>query len=775
MAVGTKSGVIQVLHLEDNEIDHLLVQSMMEGDGIDCEFFTVQNRVDFESALMNTRFDLIISDFTLPAFDGLTGLFLARQLAPKTPFIFFSGTIGEETAVESLMHGASDYVIKHRPRRLLPAIRGALEKAREQALLEETQKRNREQAALLDKARDGIMVCDLNHRIVYWNKGAERIYGWTSAEAMGRDVTELLFTEDPPANVYDSFKQAFEQGEWSGELEQSAKDGRSVVVQARATLIYNENGQPKSLLLINTDVTESKRLEEKLQRAHRMENLGALVSGITHDLNNALAPILIGVDLLREANANDPALVMIEKSVRHGTEMVRQILTFARGHEIKKDPTDVGRLLREIDKVIECTFPKNIRCQVKLDGNLWTVAAVGTQIYQVLMNLCVNARDAMPKGGALVLTARNLELGPDPSKIHPEARSGDYVCVSVADTGSGMPPAQLEKIFEPFFTTKPVGKGTGLGLSNCLQIVKNHGGFMTVNSQVDVGTEFLFYLPAFSRMQLGLARDAVLLPGGHGECILVVDHEASMVALVRSALENFGYQVAGVASAWEAMTFLEVQREMIQLLMINVNVPLAGKLIAAASAGPDTRRIRTILTGGAKNEVADESRTQLKADARVPKPFTMEQLLMTVQQVLVAEGPLAATAKPNPKSRRILVVDDDPIISKSVQLLLQADGHQVTTADVSSQALGLLDQHGFDLAMIDYTMPEMSGDELAAAIKVKFPGLPLIMTTAYADQLSMSGRMPAGVDLVIGKPFTRDELRQAVARFSSEDRPSIGS
>lgn len=635
MAQDVKAGPIRVLHLEDNEIDHLLVRSMMESDGLACEFVAVQTRSDFESALTTETFDLIISDYTLPSFDGLSGLFLARRLAPKTPFIFFSGTIGEDSAVESLKKGATDYVIKYRPRRLVPAIRNALQMAREQALLEESQNRNREQAALLDKARDGILVCDLNNRVVYWNQGAERIYGWSAGEATGKNIIGLLFQGRPPAQLYESLKSINERGEWVGELEEFTKDGREITVQVRATLIRDETGNSKSLLIINTDVTETRQLEEKFLRAQRMESLGVLVSGIAHDLNNALSPILIGIEIMRkDRGADEGVLIVMEKSARHGAEMVKQILAFARGSDAKKMPMDVAQLLKEMGKVVEGTFSRNIRCEVKLDKSLWPVSAVPTQIYQVLMNLCVNARDAMPKGGALTLGAQNVRMTPEMAAMHQDARPGDFLCVSVADTGSGIPPDRLGKIFEPFFTTKPAGKGTGLGLSTSLDIITHHGGFMTVSSRLDEGTDFKFYLPAAVNEQPSVPGDVQSLPVGHGEHVLVVDDEATVMALTRTALENFGYRVKGAGSTWEATAFLDEPTEPVQLVVVDLNMPFMGGLTTAIALRKTRSHLKMITTGGTEKDVSDEMRDRLHADAFIPKPFTVEQLLQTIHSVL---------------------------------------------------------------------------------------------------------------------------------------------
>jgi two-component system, cell cycle sensor histidine kinase and response regulator CckA len=501
--------------------------------------------------------------------------------------------------------------------------------------LEESQNRNREQAALLDKARDGILVCDLNNCIVYWNQGAERIYGWSAAEATGQDFTQLLFQGRPPVQLQESLRSINERGEWVGELDESTRDGRIIIVQVRATLIRDETGKPKSFLLINTDVTESKQLEEKFLRAQRMESLGILVSGIAHDLDNALAPVLFGVAILRkDSTADEGLLTVMEKSARHGAELVKQILAFARGTDAKKMPMDVGQILKEMGKVVEETFPRNIRCQLKLGQDLWPVSAVATQIYQVLMNLCINAKDAMPKGGQLTLAAQNAQVGPELATNYPAAKPGNYLCVSITDTGSGIPPAQLAKIFEPFFTTKPVGKGTGLGLSTSSDIIKSHGGFMVVSSKVDEGTEFKFYLPATVKEHPTILTEEPSLPSGHGECVLVVDDEATVVALAHTALENFGYRVKAASSACEAIARLDDNKKIVQLIIVDLNMPFMSSLTTTVALHKTRNHLKMIVTGGTEKDLSKDMCEQLRVDAFLPKPFTMEKLLKTIHDVL---------------------------------------------------------------------------------------------------------------------------------------------
>jgi two-component system cell cycle sensor histidine kinase/response regulator CckA len=632
-ALGKKK-TVRVLHLEDDKNDRLFVQEMTHADGLDCEFTAVQTRNEFEKALHQGSFDLIISDYSMPSFDGMSGLSIAHELSPKTPFIFFSGTIGEDSAVKSLKRGAVDYVTKQRPHRLVPAIRQALRNAESQVLLQRTEEKNREQAELLDKATDAILVCDLSNRIIYWNESAERIYGWTEIEVIGKDMIEVLFHGKPPSQIQEMMKGVDERGEWTGELHELTKDGKSVIVQGRATLIRDDNRQPKSLLLINTDITERKQLEEQFLRSQRLESLGVLISGIAHDLNNALAPVLLGIDMLRTSPAEkEDILKTMQSSAKRGADMVKQVLAFARGGDTHKTLIHVEPLVKEMGKIITDTFPKNIDCQVKLSKELWPVSGIPTQLYQVLMNLCVNARDVMPEGGTLSLVTENVRVDAAMAAGHPDAKLGNYVCVSVTDTGSGISAEQMQKIFQPFFTTKPMGKGTGLGLSTSLSIIKNHGGFLTVHSDVGRGTEFKFYLPAVSENLSAVTPIEPSLPTGNGECILVVDDEAIVLVIARTALENYGYRVLTAASGLEAITYLAEKRNTVDLVITDLLMPLMGGVATAIALRRISPDIKIIFASGSENE-AENVKERIEVNGFISKPFTVEKLLAGLRKVL---------------------------------------------------------------------------------------------------------------------------------------------
>ncbi|HXT10803.1 MAG TPA: response regulator [Candidatus Angelobacter sp.] len=633
---------VRILHLEDTDTDRMFVRETLASEQFAAEIEVVQSRETFENALRSNIYDLIISDYSLPSFDGVTALSIAKKICPEIPFLFFSGTIGEEVAVDSLRGGASDYVLKQRPARLVPAIRRAIADAQERTRLRIAEEKIREQAALLDKASDAIIVCDIERRIQFWSQGAERIYGWTAAEVVGKKLPDLVFDGNPPPDLEAAIKILNERGEWSGELQENTKDRGPVTIEARVTLIRDAQRRPKSLLIINTDVTERKQMEEQFLRAQRLESLGALISGIAHDLNNALSPVMMGIDILRtnpQPEEARPIFDMVEASTRRGAEMVKQVLTFARGADTGKSTVRLDRLVKEMGKMVTEVFPKNIKCQVNVSPGTWPVSGLATQLHQVLMNLCVNARDAMSQGGTLKLSVKNAQLKSSDVSRYPEAVPGDYVCVSVEDSGTGISPEQIAKLFQPFFTTKGPGKGTGLGLSTSRNIIKSHGGFIALDSQLGRGTEFVFYLPAANASEGQEAPPrAPVLPAGSGEHVLVVDDEEAVLAITKSTLENFGYVPVTASSGPEAVACFADKRDTIKLVITDIAMPFMDGLATTMALRKIKSDIPIIITSGLDREKDEDTSHRVKVAAFLQKPFTAETLLTQVHNVLTAQG-----------------------------------------------------------------------------------------------------------------------------------------
>jgi PAS domain S-box-containing protein len=498
------------------------------------------------------------------------------------------------------------------------------------------EERLEQQATLLDAAHDAILVKDLDDRITYWNKGAERTFGWMAHEAIGRRSADLFHID--PSSYREANTALLSQGQWEGELVKRGRDGLDRNIAVRWTLVRDGQGRPRSVFAIDADVTERKRLEMQFLRAQRLESLGTLAGGIAHDLNNVLAPILISIELLR-MDDRDPgrleSLATIEASAKRGAAMVQQVLTFARGVEGKRLPIDAGRVAREVERIARDTFPKDITIRVSVAPDLWPITADATQIHQILTNLCVNARDAMPKGGTLTIALVNAAVDEGLARMHPDARAGRYVVLTVGDTGVGIPQAVQQRLFEPFFTTKEVGKGTGLGLSTVHSIVRSHGGFIDVHSEPGRGAQFVVHLPASSNGQMAApAVPESPLPRGHGELILVVDDEESIRSIVQRTLERFGYRVLQAADGAEGLMVYREQRGAIDVILTDMAMPVMGGPAMIAELLTIDPKIRIVASSGLTSGGSVADALAAGVTDFVSKPYTAEVLLSTLQRVL---------------------------------------------------------------------------------------------------------------------------------------------
>jgi two-component system cell cycle sensor histidine kinase/response regulator CckA len=517
-------------------------------------------------------------------------------------------------------------------------LRQANEALHMQILLQQrAEEKIREQAKLLDEAKDAILVLNLEHRVTFWNKGAERMYGWAAAEVFGKSADDLLFTD----GRMEGFEQIFETGAWRGELQQLGRTGQPIIVESSWTLV-KENGKPKCILIINTNVTEKKNYEAQFLRSQRMESLGALAGGIAHDLNNALTPVIMGAELLKEKISDDKPRRLLDTiltSAKRGTEMVRQILTFARGTQSRIAPVQTDGLVKEMVKILGDTFAKSIDIQSYLGRDLWPIRGDVTELHQVLLNLCVNARDAMPQGGQLTLAADNVTLKNENMPADAGLAPGPYVMLSVTDTGTGIPPEVLPRIFEPFFTTKSPDKGTGLGLSTVNNIIKHHNGHLQVQSETGKGTRFTIYLPAIQTAETAAAPDTVILPAGNGELIMVVDDEEAVRELTKTTLESYGYRVIAAANGFLGITCFEEFQNEIRVVVSDTDMPFSNGLAAIRSMQQIKPDIRIILASGGQRDTQFFRRIDATHLKELPKPYTVEALLNAVAEAVKSMEP----------------------------------------------------------------------------------------------------------------------------------------
>ncbi|WP_052666204.1 hybrid sensor histidine kinase/response regulator [Nitriliruptor alkaliphilus] len=509
-----------------------------------------------------------------------------------------------------------------------------------------------DQAALLDTATDAIVVRDLEHRITYWNRSAERLYGWSADEAIGRSIRDLLHPEDPSA--FDAAQASLlAEDAWAGVLTPRRRDGGEVIIEARLTLVRDPGGRPRSVLAIATDVTEQRRMEHQLARAQRLQAVGTLAGGLAHDLRNVLTPVLMSLELLRDGET-DPlrleVLETVERNTRRGTDIVAQVLSFARGVDGRRVEVAIEPLLHELAGLVQQTFPPDIELRVLTSPGVGAVRGDPTQIHQILVNLLLNARDAMPDGGQIELRASEVTMpGGGRSREHPLA-PGPYVRLEVEDTGQGMPREISDRIFEPFFTTKTAGDGTGLGLSTAHTIVASHDGDIAVDSRPGEGTTFTVHLPAArtTRPAPRPARPPDAEARGSGEVVLLVDDEPLVRRLACRTLERAGYAVLEAGDGVAALEVIDDPDARIDLLLTDLLMPRIGgrelvfRLRAARPAVP------VLISSGLPPA---NGGAEVPGSTWLSKPFTAADLLRQVQVALGTDlGPRAASAARQPDS-----------------------------------------------------------------------------------------------------------------------------
>jgi PAS domain S-box-containing protein len=510
----------------------------------------------------------------------------------------------------------------------------------------QTDERLRQQAALLDAANDAIYVRTLDHRVVYWNQGAERLYGWTGAEALGSKITDL-------GNVdHEAFATAhaalLKQGNWSGELKKTGKAGQERVVFCRWTLLRDEHGQPTEVLAINTDITERRQLEVQFRQAQKMEAFGQLAGGVAHDFNNMLAVMRGNTDLiLMDSEKNSPqtneCLKHIAGAAERAANLTRQLLIFSRKQAMQSEPLVLNGLVQNLTKMLKRVIREDIRLECRYAERLAFVRADPGMMEQVLLNLVVNARDAMPEGGQLLITTEGVSFDAASAQKIPGARAGEFVCLSVSDTGTGIAPEHLERIFEPFFTTKEAGKGSGLGLATVHGIVKQHQGWVEVSSRVGEGTTFKIFLPAVPPPAEVAAVPTVeaALRGG-SETILLVEDDYSVRMITRRVLETFKYKVYEATCAREAIGVWSQHAGEIALLLTDIVMPegVTGRDLAE-QLRTERPGLKVIFMSGYSAELVGKD-TEFFRKTRsyfLHKPCMTATLIQTVRKCLDEKEP----------------------------------------------------------------------------------------------------------------------------------------
>ena len=753
-------GLLQIVHLETNDADAELVGAELANSAIECELIRVRSLPELAGELAQRSVDIVLADRHGPSYDGLGALTLAREKMPEVPFIFLSRTDDSDELGESLCAGATDFILKDHLAKLVPSIRRVNLEARTQRDLQKARQELLRHAELLDLANDAIVISDAAGKISYWNRGAERMYGWSREEATGRDVHALLQT-GPPEQLARVLRILREEHHWDGEIRQIRRDGAEIFASTGWTLQGNDPNA--SLLQLSIDVTsrigaeealrrseeryrhfveedltgnlimrpdgsvvtcnpafarifgfdsieearaanflsllhtknegsellanlrpnestelrelemrqrdgdtvyvaakfigsfdeagrltelkgyffndtKRKRLEQQLIQAQKMEGLGTLAGGIAHDFNNILA-IILGYTTQLEDWKKHPeqmpvAIKVIRDAVARGASLVRQLLTSARQTEARFTPLDLNVLAQELERMLGATFPKTINFLLQLQPGLPLAKADRSQIHQVLLNLCVNARDAMPNDGTITL-ATGVASGDELRESFGGVTAERYVFVRVSDTGTGISKRVKPHIFEPFYTTKERGKGTGLGLSVVYGVVNNHRGFIQLDSEPGRGTTFSVYLPLAGAAELTSA-------DGHrvgsdrdpARTVMLVEDEEMLRELGVMLLEADGYRVLAAKDGVEAVEMFEAHADEIGLVVCDLGLPRLGGRDVFLRMKEIKPNVRAIVASG---YLEPNLRTEiLRAGVieTVQKPYDFRELVERIRSII---------------------------------------------------------------------------------------------------------------------------------------------
>ena len=654
----------RILAIDDESVVRQAIGAYLEDRGYSC-LEAENGRVGLE-VFRREKPDLILVDLRMPEVDGLEVLATVSQESPETPVIIVSGTGVVADAIEALHLGAWDYVLK--PIKdmevLLHAVEKTLERARlieenrkyrehlesevksrtaeiedsNRALRESEERLNRAQAV----AHVGNWELDLATNRIWGSEEAFRILGIPRMEStLSLEKVQQIFHEQDRPRLKESLEKLVQgNSRYDEEFRIRRRDGESLrVIHSRASLVTDEAGHPVKVTGTFQDVSDRKRLEEQLRHSQKMESIGQLAGGVAHDFNNLLSAILGYADMaLLQLHHDDPLYGMIEEVLKAGERakgLTQHLLAFSRRQVLEMKVLNLNRVVSEMEKMLRRLIGENIEFVTRLDPNLRSVKADTSQVQQVLLNLVLNARDAMPDFGVLTIESGNVEVNDGFGSLHDGMRPGPYVMLSVSDTGHGMDGATMDRIFDPFFTTKGRDKGTGLGLSTVYGIVKQHGGSISVQSERGRGSTFKVFLPRVEGDPEEEDRAFGSLPGTRGtETILVVEDEESVRNLASRVLQNHGYQILRAKGGDEAFGIVARYGGPIHLLLTDVIMPqMNGKELYGLLA-PSRPDMKVLYMSGHPDEVIAHHGILEEGTRLIQKPLSVQLLTRKVRETL---------------------------------------------------------------------------------------------------------------------------------------------
>jgi PAS domain S-box-containing protein len=640
---------LRILYLEDDPRDADLVQEAFDAEGIICQVTRVETQADFIASLDQGGFGVILADYALPSFDGLSALKIAQQRWAHVPFIFVSGTLGEEVAVEALKIGATDYVLKTLLSRIVPSVQRALRETRERMELSHAAVAlRRSEAYLAEAARlshTGSFGWNLSSGEIYWSDETYRMVGFDRST---KPAFELVFQRIHPDDrdfVRQILDCAFRDGTGVDfEHRFLMPDGSVKYVRVLAKAVRDESGNLE-YIGAGIDLTEQKwaqaereRLEQRLRQAEKMEAVGRLAGGIAHDFNGVLASVYAyGEMLVEEAPAGSPLKRYAQNvltAATRGRDLVEQILAYSRSQHGKREPVDIARVVAEALELVRGSIPMGIRLGAHASESPLVVTGDATRLHQVVMNLCSNAIQAMSGDGSLHVALEATDISTERAPSHGTLRPGRYVRLTVKDDGCGMDEATLSRIFEPFFTTKEAGQGTGLGLSLVYAIVTDSGGAIDVKSAPEQGSTFTIYLP---HSPVALITGEVVTTAshrGHGERVLLIDDETPVLTATAEVLSRLGYEAVSFSDSHAALAAFEATPERFDVVVTDETMPgLTGTGLARVVRNhrPD---LPVVLMSGYTGAIQTQQALAAGVSELLSKPIQSHEMATTLARVL---------------------------------------------------------------------------------------------------------------------------------------------
>ncbi len=635
---------LRILHLEDNPFDTELIQATLEEEGLACEILRVETRADFLDALEQQRFDLILSDYSLPTFDGISAMEIVQEKGYELPFLIITGTLGEEVVIETLKSGATDYVLKHRLSRLVPSLRRALREAQEREERKRIEDALRANLALyttlIESLKMGVLVENDAHHVLNVNKVFCEMFALDDPHHLvGKNCSEIFEAAKPVFVSPKNFVKKIGERQSNGKAvtgEELLMLNKNILERDYIPIMIGE--QQLGHLWLYRDVTERRHLEEQFQHSQKMDAIGQLAGGIAHDFNNLLT-IIIGFSsiLMSRFPADDPArqeIEEIEKAGRRAAALTGQLLAFSRKQVMRLEELDVNTIIAEMEKMLCRIIGEDIELITVLEPELARVKVDHGQMGQVIMNLAVNARDALPQGGKLLITTSTVELDEGYALSHAEVKPGQYVLLTVSDNGMGMSKPTQERIFEPFFTTKEPGKGTGLGLSTVYGIIKQSNGHIWVYSEEGHGTTFKIYLPSSTITERSGASEKTKSSPRGSETILLVEDEDALRNLARRVLEINGYRVIEASNGQEAIEVCEQQTGQIDLVVTDIIMPKMGGVELVNHMKTSCPGIKILFITGYTDNTLIHNGNLEQGFTLLQKPFSPDSLVRKVREVL---------------------------------------------------------------------------------------------------------------------------------------------